>query len=328
VGAKPRKKPTRPFTALIDYLRRVPAIDESIGSGVDGSLWWVKLSIDTADPLAWRVVQELGHVLNYIFLGERLPTAFYPVSPPPYLNGGVEFLSWLIESTAADFSPADCAEWLEGRLPRPVEDDEAWELERATEDEIDEFWAWFVVNADELAIVDGIDDEMVDEIDERVDVLAEGLTWELGPGLQSKHMFVIGPGNEREQLRESRRIIARAPALEGWEFYPAKPPKNWGGTFKIEVGGEHRDVDVSGWRAVLLRYPDGYVELHIEAPDLEDVPDTDRFTVAVTAVDSAIGEERRLEALDGISVVPRFEQERFASAGSFFETAMKLVTRH
>jgi hypothetical protein len=138
VGAKPRKPPTRPFTALIEYLRRVPGVDESIGSGMDEGQWWVKLSIDTADPLAWRVVQELGHVLNYISLDERLPTSFYPVSPPPYLNGGVEFLSWVIESTAADFSPADVAAWLEARLPRPVDDREAWDLDRRTDAEIDE----------------------------------------------------------------------------------------------------------------------------------------------------------------------------------------------
>ena len=50
--------------------------------------WWVKLTIDIADPLAWRVVQELGFVLNDLSLQDKLPTVFKPVSPPPYLNGG------------------------------------------------------------------------------------------------------------------------------------------------------------------------------------------------------------------------------------------------
>ena len=75
-------------------------------------------------------IRELGHVLNYLSLDERLPTVFMPVSPPPYLNGGPrEFLSWVIESKAKDFAPATCAEWLEGRLPQPVDDLKQWQME-------------------------------------------------------------------------------------------------------------------------------------------------------------------------------------------------------
>jgi hypothetical protein len=86
----------------------------------------VKFSIETTHPLAWRVVQELGHVLNYLSPDERLPTLFMPVSPPPYLNGGVDFLSWVVETQDAGLTPAQCTEWLEGRLPRPVDDVDQW----------------------------------------------------------------------------------------------------------------------------------------------------------------------------------------------------------
>lgn len=120
------------FEKLLAFLERLPAIDlpagrESIGHGLfDNDNWWLKFSLDTNHPLAWRHVQELGHVLNYVSLDERLPTVFMPVSPPPYMNGGVEFLSWVIESTAPSFTPDTCAEWLHGRLPRPVDDLEQW----------------------------------------------------------------------------------------------------------------------------------------------------------------------------------------------------------
>ena len=116
---------------LETYLKRIPAVLPRMGSGArpDGT-WWVKLGIDVTHDLAWRVVQELGHVLNYISIEEPLPTTFRPVSPPPYMNGGPEqFLSWLIESTTPEFTPATCAKWLEGRLPRPVEDLNEWELD-------------------------------------------------------------------------------------------------------------------------------------------------------------------------------------------------------
>lgn len=59
-----------------------------------------------------------------------LPTQFYPVSPPPYLNGGPEeFLSWVIETKDATFSPKILRNWLESHLPNPVETVEEWLLE-------------------------------------------------------------------------------------------------------------------------------------------------------------------------------------------------------
>lgn len=120
------------FEKLLSFIERLPAIDlpagrKSIGFGTyDNGNWWLKFSLDTGHELAWRHVQELGHVLNYLSVEERLPAVFMPVSPPPYMNGGVEFLSWMIESRDQKFTPDKCAEWLEGRLPRPVDDLEEW----------------------------------------------------------------------------------------------------------------------------------------------------------------------------------------------------------
>lgn len=118
---------------LLDLLSKVPAIAPSIGSGfADDGCWWVKFAINIDHPLAWQVVQEFGYVLNYVSLDERLPTVFKPVSPPPYLNGGPrDFLSWVIECEDTAFTPSECAEWLEGRMPRPVEDPEQWKHDDA-----------------------------------------------------------------------------------------------------------------------------------------------------------------------------------------------------
>jgi hypothetical protein len=118
----------RAFQTLETYLASVPSIQGLFGHGhEEGGGWWVKFGIDIEHPLAWHVVQELGHVLNYLSVEERLPTVFKPVSPPPYMNGGPrEFLSWVIECSDKDFEPGSVAKWLEGRLPRPVEDPAQW----------------------------------------------------------------------------------------------------------------------------------------------------------------------------------------------------------
>ncbi len=125
---------SREFDELLAYLKRVPSVGGSIGSGKfeDGN-WWVKFALDIASPLAWSVVQEFGCVLNYLSLNERLPTAFMPVSPAPYLNGGpADFLSWVIESKDPSFTPSAAAQWLEERLPQPVEDHAQWQSEDVT----------------------------------------------------------------------------------------------------------------------------------------------------------------------------------------------------
>jgi hypothetical protein len=120
------------FDKLINYLNKVPSIKQSIGKGkFENGLWWIKFQINIEHPLSWQVIQEFGNVVNYLSVNERLPTTFYPVSPPSYLNGGPkEFLSWVIESTEIDFTPNDLQEWLEGRLPKPVENLEEWDMER------------------------------------------------------------------------------------------------------------------------------------------------------------------------------------------------------
>ena len=121
----------RAFTKLIDYLSKVPAIIGEIGKGSDEEgHWWVKFGIDIEHEFAWHTVQEFGHVLNYLSINERLPTSFQPVSPQPYMNGGPEeYLSWVIECHDSEFRPGTVAEWLEGRLPRPVDDLSQWSNE-------------------------------------------------------------------------------------------------------------------------------------------------------------------------------------------------------
>ncbi len=129
------------FERLLSFMERLPAIEmpagrTSIGTGrFETGNWWLKFHLNIEHSLAWRHVQELGFVLNYLSVSERLPTVFKPVSPPPYLNGGAEFLSWVVESTDPTFTPDLCAEWLEGRLPRPVDDLAQWDAGSETDDE-------------------------------------------------------------------------------------------------------------------------------------------------------------------------------------------------
>jgi hypothetical protein len=117
----------RGLPKLVEFLNRIPAVTVISSSKPSEPQWWVKVNIDIEAEVAWKVVQELGFVLNYISLRERLATVFMPVSPPPYLNGGPkEYLSWAIEAAIPFVDPATIAAQLEASLPNPVDDLNQW----------------------------------------------------------------------------------------------------------------------------------------------------------------------------------------------------------
>ena len=133
LAAMEMTKHDRSFHKLLSFLARIPAIQTNdspwggFGSGSGETGWWVKFAIDIDHNLAWNTVQEIGYVINELSVTERLPTVFKPTSPPPYLNGGPrDYLSWLIECRDVKLRPGTIAEWLEGRLPNPVDDESAW----------------------------------------------------------------------------------------------------------------------------------------------------------------------------------------------------------
>ncbi|MDD3120366.1 MAG: hypothetical protein PHF46_03085 [Candidatus Gracilibacteria bacterium] len=112
---------------LSNFIEEIPSIKTIDFGYYKNNNWWIKIKIDISNNIVWNVVQELGHILNYISTNEKLPTIFYPVSPPPYMNGGPnDFLSWIIESKESSFSPINALEWLKGRLPNPVDDLSLW----------------------------------------------------------------------------------------------------------------------------------------------------------------------------------------------------------
>jgi hypothetical protein len=105
-------------------------MEKPISFGSDDGFWWVKFQLDITHELAWNAVQEISYVVNNVSINEKLPTEFYPTSPPPYMNGGPEdFLSWVIETKDPEFKPGTLMKWLEGRLPNPVDDLTQWEME-------------------------------------------------------------------------------------------------------------------------------------------------------------------------------------------------------
>jgi hypothetical protein len=113
-----------------DLLLKIPCIKDVYVSEKKKPFWWLKFSIDIDSNIAWNVVQEFSHILNYISVDEKLPTRFYPVSAPPYMNGGPkDFLYWIIEPTIPFVDSNIIYDFLIGRLPEDLEKEENWILD-------------------------------------------------------------------------------------------------------------------------------------------------------------------------------------------------------
>ena len=140
---------------------------------------------------------------------------------------------------------------------------------------------------------------------------------------------MISPAGDPELLRATRKVVSKAPAITDWEFLHARPPKQWQTRFTIEDrSGVVREVDASGWRYVLLRYPDGAHEVVIEAPSAAELDEELRYSAAIVVLDGLLGEERRIEAVDEVSVVPKLEDEYAAKARDLAEIIRAFVLRH
>ncbi len=111
-------------------LKKIPCVRFIATSKIGEPFWWLKFGIDINSKIAWAVIQELGHILNYISINDKLPVKFYPVSPPPYINGGPEeFLSWVVEPVIPFVDTNIIYDYLIGRLPENYDKDESWFLE-------------------------------------------------------------------------------------------------------------------------------------------------------------------------------------------------------
>lgn len=97
----------------------------------------------------------------------------------------------------------------------------------SVDEKIETFWAWWIQQSDRFAaeIDAGNAVELADEIGIHVSEVEQGLAWELGPGVDSKHHLCLSAEGDAEQRVLTQRWLSRAPkADETWEYYPARQP--------------------------------------------------------------------------------------------------------
>ena len=107
---------------LITLLDQLPCLDNFDSGEAESQCWWISFELDTGSPIAWRVVRELGLLLNTRCSSKLFCIVFKPL---PH-EGDCANVRWEICSTAPGLDPAEVARWLRENLPQPMNEESAW----------------------------------------------------------------------------------------------------------------------------------------------------------------------------------------------------------
>jgi hypothetical protein len=184
---------------------------------------------------------------------------------------------------------------------------------------IKSFWKWFVEN--EIRIREVLDSDLQTEREALVNdmdnqILDFGLfTWEVGHGTEKSFFLTISPNGNRERLLLSRSIVKDAPDLSDWEFYYAKPAKDWDLQFSLfDNNVVEQQVNAGGWSFALFKQPDHQIKIIVEADNIPHLDFDTRLTAADLVVTSILGEELKIMSVGDIEIVNKFDSTYSSSS--------------
>lgn len=162
------------------------------------------------------------------------------------------------------------------------------------------FWKWFKNNVSRLDPYN-FDHSLIGELEGHLGIFG-GFDWEVGifPGSEEVRYFALSPSGDSGRLGLARAIVSVAPFIEGWEFFPAKPPKPEALVVTVQgSNGKDVEVDASAWEFVVYRNPDGSCDIVVK-PDVRAA--VDLGYVATIVVDNLLGEELRLTSVRAVEI--------------------------
>lgn len=116
------------------------------------------------------------------------------------------------------------------------------------------------------------------------------LCWEYGPALCGDgHRLVITPESDRQLRPMVDTMLERAPRIDGWEFYPYRPPES------VEMA--HLTVEarvkltIPDARVSVTRGDHHRVDVSFRSRSFADIPETQTDHAAFVAAETLLGEE-------------------------------------
>ena len=174
-------------------------------------------------------------------------------------------------------------------------------------EKINFFWEWFVEHEEKFRII--ADPHAVREMIDN-QVLQFGIfSWEIGIGNTKPHTFTISPNGNPKMLRRSEAIIGEAPEMPLWEFYPARPAKDWNFIFEMfDSFMVKRAIDSSNWEYILRMTPQQKLRILIFADNIDFLDQEDKIVAADLVMNNIIGEMDKIYYVDSIDFVPYFDE--------------------
>jgi hypothetical protein len=157
---------------------------------------------------------------------------------------------------------------------------------------IDAWWGEFAASAERLGRLFRRQEEwdLPAWMGEHLQDIDGRLCWEYGPAVRGEgHRLVITPEATRQLRPLTTTIIARAPQLSGWEFYPyrlAESVEMAAQTVQARAGGDLSGTEV---RAALGQH--GLVDLSFVSPQASGPEDQAALNASLIATETLLGEE-------------------------------------
>jgi hypothetical protein len=167
---------------------------------------------------------------------------------------------------------------------------------------IDEFWNWFVANEEKFRIITDphLAREMLDN-----QILQFGVfSWEIGEGKSKPHTLTISPNGNANMLRRSQAIIGEAPNLKDWEFFAAKPARDW--DYVLEMYDSFmvkQRINIADWEYLFRMTPNFKIRILIYAENIDFLDEDDKRSASDFVVNSIIGEADKIDYIDSIEFI-------------------------
>ena len=186
---------------------------------------------------------------------------------------------------------------------------------------INDFWNWFAEHEERFRIIQ--DPHAVREMLDNQILQFGAFAWEIGEGKGKPHTLTISPNGNSKLLRLSQAIIGEAPDSNYWEFFAAKPVRDW--DFIMEMYDAFmvkQTVDTAEWEYLFRMTPEFKLRILLYAENIDSFDEDDKKSASDFVVDSIIGEADRIDFVDSIEFISFVDETQEEDIKSLLE--MKL----